>query len=498
MTAAFGLGALPWRAVRVPLRHVFLVVAMLGLAATASATGFAAGKSHRTYTTPATKPLRTALFDLVNLRGGKPWAFTMTRSAGAQYVRLVVRWSAIAPATRPDGFDASDPTSPGYSWSAIDATVEAATNAGLTPILSIVATPKWAYAKRPHGVNAGTPKTVALGDFAQALSTHFDGENGLPLVNVFEVWNEPNLSLDLGPAKASSYRSMVNAVAASVHAVDSNNVVVAGGLDPFGHKKNKHQSWNSVAPLAFMRSLLCLSKGSHPHATCHHKIHFDVWSHHPYTFGGPFGKSQTPDDVELGNLSQMRTLLQAAVKDHHVVSSNSVQFWVTEFAWDSNPPRKGAAPMALASRWTAESLYQAWRSGVSLFTWFGLEDQTGSSPYKSGLYFHAKFLQNARPKPVLTAFRFPLVAYLGKSSVTVWGRDATSSDARVTIQLRHGKSHSWTTAGYIDANSSGIFRAKMKLQATKKDWLRAVAPGSGKSLAFSLTRPRAPHIGPFG
>ena len=421
----------------------------------------------------------------------------MTRGAGSQYVMLDARWRSIAPADPPANFDAADPTSPGYSWNALDATVEAAESAGLTPILDIDTTPSWGYAEPPSGLNAGTPQAAALGEFAQALSTHYDGQNGLPAVNDFEVWNEPNLSIDLGPAKAASYRAMVNAVADSVHAVDPTNVVVAGGLDPFGHKKNKRQSWNSVAPLAFMRSLLCLSKGAHPHPTCKEKIHFDVWSHHPYTFGGPFGRSKTPGDVELGNLSQMRTLLRAGVKAHHVVSTRSVQFWVTEFAWDSKPPRRGAAPMALAARWTAESLWQAWRSGVSLLTWFGLEDLPGSSPYKSGLYFYASSLEDAQPKPVRTAFRFPFVAYLRRSSVQVWGRDATSDEQTVTVQLRHGKRGRWRTVGYVVANSAGIFQARMRLKATKKDWLRAVATGSGKSLAFSLTRPRDPHIGPF-
>ena len=112
--------------------------------------------------------------------------------------------------------------------------------------------------------------------------------------HVFQVWNEPNLSLDLNPVSASTYRGMVNAVADAVHAVDPANLVVAGALDPFGHPKSKKQKWYSVAPLAYMRSLLCLSKGAHPHATCHNPVHFDVWSHHPYTFGGPFGHAKNP------------------------------------------------------------------------------------------------------------------------------------------------------------------------------------------------------------
>jgi hypothetical protein len=478
------------------LRHVLLGCATLCLAATVATASFAASSSHRTYTTRGTLPLRTAVVDPFHL--GSPAAFDKTRSAGAQYVRLFARWTSVAPAHPGPSFVPADPTSPGYTWGALDAIVGGAEAAGLTPILDVTGIPDWAFAKRPSGVNAGTPKTADLADFATALATHYDGQNGLPDVTVYEVWNEPNLSLDLAPVKASSYRTMVNAVAASVHAVDPGNLVVAGGLDPFGHKKSKKQAWNSVSPLTFMRSLLCLSKGSHPHSTCASKIHFDVWSHHPYTFGGPFAQAKMPDDVSLGDLPQMRALLQAAVRLHHVVSAHPMQFWVTEFGWDSKPPRPKAAGMALAARWTAESLYQMWRSGVSLVTWFDLEDMPGPSPYQSGLYFHAKAIENARPKPVLTAFRFPFVAYLGRSTVKVWGRDATSTKTRVTIQLRHGKSGSWRTIAHVVANGNGIFKATVKAKATKKDWLRATASGSGKSLAFSLTAPKAPHIGPWG
>ena len=291
---------------------------------------------------------------------------------------------------------------------------------------------------------------------------------------------------------------MVNAVAQSVHAVDPTNLVLAGALDPFGHKKSKKQKWYSVSPLAFMRSLLCLSKGAHPHATCLHPVHFDAWSHHPYTFGGPFGKAKHPDDVELGDLPRMRALLRAAVKTHHIISSQPVQFWVTEFGWDTNPPRRNAASLSLAARWTAESLHQMWLSGVSLVTWFLIQDYPSPSPYQSGLYYRSSSLDTARAKPGLTAFRFPFVAYSGKKRVSVWGRDATSDKQLVTIQLRHGKTGKWRTVALITSNQSGIFKANLKLKATKKDSLRASALGSGKSLAFSLTVPHAPNVGPWG
>ncbi|MFL5958812.1 MAG: cellulase family glycosylhydrolase [Gaiellaceae bacterium] len=472
------------------------VVAIVVAAAVAASTGVASAhrQAHvaRTLSTHGTLPLRTSVDDPFALTGPqRATGFLKAQAAGASYVRLIVPWNAIAPSRRPAGFAAADPTSRGYSWAWLDSTVASAEKAGLTPILDIARAPSWAQI---HGGTA--PKAAYLGQFAKAVALQYDGKHGAPAAHVFQVWNEPNLSQDLTPVKASIYRGMVNAVAASVHAVSKANIVVAGGLDPFG---NKGKGWHSVSPLAFMRSLLCVSKGAHAHRTCGSRVHFDAWSHHPYSFNGPFGHASRPDDVSLGDLPRMRALLRTAVRLHHVVSTRGVQFWVTEFSWDTRPPRRHAAPIGLASRWTAEALYQMWRSGVSLVTWFGLEDKGGKGPYQSGLYFHAKSLERARAKPVRTAFRFPFVAYLGHGSVNVWGRDATSDKRLVMIQRRNGIHGHWRTVARIRSNGSGIFRGKLRLAATKKDWLRAVAAGSGNSLAFSLTRP-SPNLryGPWG
>jgi hypothetical protein len=418
-------------------------------------------------------------------------AFARTSAAGATYARISVSWNTIAPSAPPTGFVATDPTSPGYSWDGIDAVVEAAETAGLTAILDISQPPAWAYDTAPTTVNGGSPNVADLHDFATALATHFDGlTSGVPAEHVFQVWNEPNLSLYMSPVSASKYRDMVNAVADAVHAVDPANLLVAGGLDPYAHPKTKKQEWYAIAPLAFMRSLLCLSKGSHPHSTCNNPIHFDVWSHHPYTpyfEGGPFAHAKVTDDVELGDLPKMRSLLKAGAQLHHVVSTHPVQFWVTEFGWNTNPPRKHSPSLALAARWTAESLHQMWLSGISLVTWFLLEDMPSPSYYKSGLYFHSSSVGQARPKPMRTAFRFPFVAYRHRSTVSVWGRDATSDQELVTVQLRHGKKGKWRTVALVRSNDYGIFKATVKVKTSKGDWTRAIASGSGSSLAFSLT-----------
>jgi hypothetical protein len=473
------------------------VVAGVGVFAIvmAASSSVASATRQRVISTPATIPLRTAFVD-PNFEGPQQaTAFPMARAAGATYVRLTVGWSSIAPAVPPPGFVGADPTSPGYDWSAMDTTLEEAQAAGLTPILDITTPPVWAYQTQPPAGQGATPIISDLGDFATALATHYDGAvQGAPAEHIFQIWNEPNLSTDLDPPSADTYRDMVNAAADAIHAVDPSNIVVAGGLDPFG--RDRRPDWYSVPPLDFMRSLLCLSKGSQPHRTCDATVHFDVWSHHPYTYGGPFSDTRQPGDISVSTLPKMRKVLQAGVQLHAIVSSGPVPFWVTEFGWNTNPPRPDAASLNLASRWTSEAFHQMWLSGVSLVTWYLLEDFPSPTTDATGLYFYSSSLQDAQAKPVLTAFKFPFVAYLKKKTVSIWGRVATSDKEFVTVQRRHGKSGAWRPVALVRSNRYGIFKANLKLAATKKDWLRASVAGAPSSLAFSLTMPKNPPPGP--
>jgi hypothetical protein len=142
-----------------------------------------------------------------------------------------------------------------------------------------------------------------------------------------------------------------------------------------------------------------------------------------------------------------------------------------------------------------------WVSGVSLVTWFMLEDQPSPTPWQSGLYYNSPTLAAAQPKPMLTAFEFPFVAYLGKKdAVSVWGRDATSTAQVVAIQVRKGKDGAFKTVARVKTNKFGIFLATLQLEkVTKRYWVRAVTTGAGSSLPFSLTRP-SPKLkyGPWG
>jgi hypothetical protein len=441
-------------------------------------------------TASAARPLRTAIADF---SPAGSVAFQRTRSAGATMARLTLSWRGVAP-RRPTA--QANPRDPAYDWASFDREVMVAVGHGLRPIVTVAIAPHWAQGRGSGAAGTVRPDPVALGRFARAAATRYRGgfvtASGevLPAVRHWQVWNEPNRGYFLSPqyvngslVAADRYRAMVNRFADAVHAVDRANIVVAGGLAPFGRRGH-------AAPLAFMRDMLCMSRRPH-RPVCAARARFDAWSTHPYTSGGPTRRAFGQDDVSIGDLPEMRRLLSAAVRAGRVVSSRSVQFWVTEFAWDSDPPDRYGVPIGLHARWTAEALYRMWRSGVSVVTWFLTRDQpVRRSPYQSGLYF-----SDGRPKLARQAFRFPFVAFVTGRRVFVWGRTPWGLSGRVIIQQK--TSRRWRTVAAASANGYGIFSRKLRI--ARRGFVRArLADRSATSVPFSLRKPRICYVNAFG
>jgi hypothetical protein len=442
-------------------------------------------------TTGPTAPLATGIGDPVYATHQAATAYAMTHRAGATYARLIVKWNSIGPGTFPvGGFTRSDPKSPYYHWKSLDASVLAANAAHMTPILDIIAPPAWAYAV-PKGVwTGGSPKLAELHGFAAAIAKHFDGHAPAPVAHIFSVWNEPNYNKNLYPQNAGLYRSMVNTVADAVHTVDPSDLVAAGELAPAKHAPTATDKNHVIPPLDWMRSMFCLSNTTPVHRTCTTQVKIDVWTHHPYSDTGPYGHSRASGGVELGDLQKMDTLLKKADQLGAIDSAQPVQFWVTEFGWSSNPPNVHGAPLLLEARWLAESMYQIWRTGATLGTWFLIQDRQPGTPFQSGLYFRSPTLAGAPPKPLVVPFRFPFVAYLKSSgNVFVWGRDTTSNLKDVTIQERKREGGPWSTVATVKSNSYGIFQATLHLGASSSYDMRATAVGSGISRVFALKVP---------
>jgi hypothetical protein len=195
----------------------------------------------------------------------------------------------------------------------------------------------------------------------------------------------------------------------------------------------------------------------------------------------------------------MAKVLRAAVKQGRVISRRPVQFWVTEFGWDTNPPDPQGVPVALQARWISEGLYRMWKAGVSVASWFGMRD---GGRFADGLFSicpqDPTNLACDRPKLSFRSFRFPFVAFRrAHGRIYIWGRTPGSRAGKVVVeQRRHGK---FRRVVKLKTDRWGIFSRTLRGRTIRRAHgnLRArLADGSVRSLAFSLKRPADFPISP--
>jgi hypothetical protein len=457
----------------------------------------------------AAGPLVTSVSGLDDF---EPAAFQEVRATGATQVNMAIPWYGVAPEVQPAGWQPENPGDPHYDWSYVDKGVINAIAAGLTPVLQIDGAPHWAQrCKAPPEGAAGDlcdPDPAALEAFAKAAASRYSGYFGsLPRVIYWQGMNEPNLSLFFypqfvngKPVSPALYRKLINAFYAGVKAVDPTNLVIAGGLGPIA------VPGYTVGPMDFTRRLLCMKGRERPRplkGSCGGGVHFDIFDIHPYTTGAPTHEGGK-DDVQMGDLAKLQTLLRAAERAGRIHGKyKRTPLWINEFSWDSNPPDPGGLPMQIESRWVAEALYVAWRAGVNHFSWYSLRDQrpepnrSFKETLQSGLYFRGPEVGHDQPKEFLYAFRFPFVAYPTDRGVSLWGRTPTSSGGRVTIQLLRGGS--WRKALTVSANARGIFTGLVpgRYGHNKKGAARALFNGES-AIPFSMRPVRDFRQPPFG
>jgi hypothetical protein len=446
----------------------------------------------------ASRPLLTGLqdFDFTQAH------FDHIKGSGAKVVKIVIPWRAVAPASPPSNFNPASPVDPSYDWEPYDSWVRAAVGMGLQPLVTVEQAPPFAERDKSGSPGTGNPDPVQFGLFAEAVARRYSGSvAGLPRVRMFEAWNEPNANFFLSPARVNGqdytptlYREMVNQFAAGVHRVFADNTVAAGAQFPFAINR---ATGVAIGPYRFMRELLCLSEKLKVIPGCGPPVQFDAWSHHPYTSGGPTHKAGSPDSVSLGDLPRMNRLLRAALRQHRVVSNRHVQFWITEFGWDTAPPDPKGVPLALHARWVSEALYRSWKAGVSLFVYYRLRDGPPTGAVQSGLWYRC--VDGAacdQAKPSAQAFRFPFVAFRsGRKGSRVWGLTPGAVRGAVVIERARGKR--WKRVGKLRANSSGIFQGLIR--GVRRGSLRARMGAKGEgSLPFSLKRVRDRPFNPFG
>ncbi len=436
-------------------------------------------------------------------------AFENAKRAGVKIVQTPLRWASVAPKQAPGAWNPEDPADPNYDWEFIDQWVTRAVAAGLTPVLQVRGAPLWAH--RCHSGESDVPcnpDPAALAAFATAAARRFSGNfGGLPHVTYWQGLNEPNLSLFFAPqfdgdkpVSPYLYRTLINSFYAAIKAVDPSNLVIAGGLGPIAVPKY------TIGPMRFTRLLLCMKGHNKPRPTkgdCEGGVHFDIFDMHPYTTGGPTHEGGV-NDVQLGDLQKLKTLLAAADRAGRIKGAfEHTPLWIMEMSWDTNPPDPGGLPMKIESRWIAEALFNSWSLGIEYFFWYSLRDPEPepelpfSQSLNSGLYFRGGSVAADQPKEILFAFRFPFVSYPRDKGLFFWGRTPSSQPGKVTIEIR--KRGDWRKLATVRANEVGIFQGlpKRRYGRNKKGAVRAIFKGE-TSLPFSMKPvPDFPHP-PFG
>jgi hypothetical protein len=461
----------------------------------------------------AVRPLETGV-TTPDANRSERLGYDRIKQAGANMTRIIINWALVAPDTEPESWDPTDPDDPNYDWSEYDFAIGNATDAGLRVLASIYKAPAWAERCKADIDGICDPDPDMFADFTEAAAERYNGSGPQPRVQYWKAWNEPNLFLFFLPqfrngkkVSPGLYRVMLNKFATRVRAAHPTNLVVGGGLAPL-------QRPGGLGPLDFMRRLLCLKGRSKPKPIpgCGAKAKFDIWANNPYTTGGPTHESAGPDDVSLGDLPKVKKVIRAASRYRKVSSKpKNPALWVTEFSWDSNKPDPGAARMSTLKKWVPEALYGAWKAGVSKFFWLSLRDweRAPGLPYsqtiESGLYFRGETLAADKPKPILRAFRFPLVAYRKKTGLKVWGRTPGSNSAKVIIRYR--LNGGWRKIRAMRSAGNGIFTTFIRTRKGKRNRGAVQAEvkggpaktlGQSKSLPFKLKPIRDYFQPPFG
>ena len=378
---------------------------------------------------------------------------------GVDRIRVSVFWALVAPANtalQKPQFDATDPAQyPAANWAGYDRLVKAAMARGILVNFNITSpVPRWAAADSPREdlqKNFG-PNPAEFESFVAALGKRYSGGyEGLPRVDYWSIWNEPNQAGWLTPqwapdprnakrfveAAPGTYRALVagawRALAATGHGTDT---ILVGETAPQGLRNNKGIS-RSIDALKFVRRLYCLDdnlntlKGSTAEVrSCPANpaqfvadnpalFRATGFAHHPYDLlSPPDAKPKPRDHVTMGNLGDLSRELRRIYQRYgqKTQSSRGVPLYLTEYGYQTKPD-PFAPSFSLQAAWMNQAEYIASRNpNVRTHSQFLLVDDapvegvsTKTNPQLAWRTFQSGLtLLSGKRKPSYKAYVTPL------------------------------------------------------------------------------------------
>jgi hypothetical protein len=398
-------------------------------------------------------------------------------SFGVKSTRIVLLWQTVAPAAtsrvRPD-FDATNPSN--YDWSAYDPQVDGAVARGWDVLLTVSGpVPRWAT----NGArdNLTRPSPSQFQQFMTAVARHYGTK-----VARWSIWNEPNQPQFLLPQYSEAKHTPLSPrIYRNLFLAGQRGLRDGGLADPqilIGETSPRGTS-HVVAPLTFLRGMLCLNSKYHKTSDCA-KIDAAGYAHHAYTTAaGPLFKPKQPNDVTIGVISRLITALDRAARAGAIDAHLRVS--LTEFGIQSTPDPIVGVSQARQSDYRAIAERLAYdQPRISAFSQYLLRDDppVPNAPlaarypgFESGLRTNA-----GAAKRALTGFRLPLAALRRGSRVALWGlvRPAAGRTS-VTVEYSSGGSFKklFTTTtdsrGYFTRNATFRSGRRYRLAWTQPD-----------------------------
>jgi hypothetical protein len=356
---------------------------------------------------------------------------------GVKTVRFTLLWSDVA-ARRPAS--PLDPNDPAYDWTAFDAILDGLRAHGITPIVTLYGSPRWANGGRaPNRL----PRS-GFGDFAYAASKRY------PWIRLWTVWNEPNTRVFSVPVSPRLYvQRLLNPAYVLLHEANRRNIVAGGVTSP-------RKTASGMAPTSYMAGM---------HAA-HARL--DAYAANPY----PATKVETPfvdpcswcQTLTLAHLAQIRALVTRYFGARQPL-------WLTEYGYQTNPPDRllGVSP-ARQALLLGEAALRVWEQpGVTVLVHFLVRDEPSLGGWQSGL-----FTARGAAKPAYRAFALPLAVQSRRGDRTVlWGQVRPGSGRRPYV-IQRWTGRRWANVGSVRRTGpGGTFRTTIDVRRGTKVRLRA-------------------------
>ena len=326
---------------------------------------------------------------------------------GVDRIRVSLFWRIIAPANdqaQKPAFDATDPAAyPAEHWERYDRLIRAAQARGIGVNLNFTSPiPRWAAGESPRADLQETfgPNPEEFGNFVRAVARRYDGTYmGLPRVDFWSIWNEPNQAGWLTPQWSSDprnsnqmiesapmvYRRLVaNAWTALADTGHGNDTILVGETAPQGQKRLRDIS-QSIDALRFLRQLYCLDDNLNLLTGTNAEVrgcpvgnpsqfvaenpglfHASGYAHHPYAQLTPPGrKSSWPDWVSMSDLRALSRELTRIYQRYgqQMPSKRGVPLYLTEYGYQTKPdPFFAAVSFARQAAWLNQAEYISFKN----------------------------------------------------------------------------------------------------------------------------------------